>query len=169
MSQLKRPFTRLEDQLLTELVYKIQKEDPSPKRLKASWGYIANQMTNRTARQCKERWFTHLSPESIKVPFTAEDDEKLAKLVRELGTSWTKISEQFKNKTPEQCKNRYRKMKRATLRRRSQEMGRGSSFLIRFQQIERLLAEIKEDLEHGPVPPKDVPVDWTLLKSDDDE
>ena len=59
---------------------------------KTSWSIISQQMPDRTAKQCRERYVNNLDPDRKKGAWTEEEDEIIMKLQAELGTQWSKIS-----------------------------------------------------------------------------
>merc|ERR1711862_194976 len=61
----KRPWTQLEDILLTKLVNKIGSQ---------KWSEIAKRIKGREGKQCRERWHNHLNPQIRKDPW--EDKEE---------------------------------------------------------------------------------------------
>lgn len=77
-----------------------------------SWLKIAEQMGNRTSRQCKERWEKYLSPEINKDEWTEDEDRLLLQLHKRLGSKWTKLVKNFKNRTTIQLRNRYNVLER---------------------------------------------------------
>ena len=59
---------------------------------KTSWSIISQQMPDRTAKQCRERYVNNLDPDRKKGAWTEEEDDIIMKLQAELGTQWSKIS-----------------------------------------------------------------------------
>ena len=79
-----------------------------------NWPLIASRMDGRTSKQVKERWTNQLDPSISLDPWTAEDDQQLVILIRELGHSWCEIARRMKGRTESMVKNRYH----ANLRKR---------------------------------------------------
>ena len=100
--QRKFKFNYEDDQRLIVLVKKYTSADNTY----IDWNQIAQEMGNRTPRQCKERWMFYLSPEVNNGPFTKEEDKILMEKYNELGSKWSTISQNFKNRTPTCIKNR---------------------------------------------------------------
>ena len=79
-----------------------------------NWPLIASKMEGRTSKQVKERWTNQLDPAISTDPWTAEDDQHLVELIRELGHSWCEIARRMKGRTESMVKNRFH----ANLRKR---------------------------------------------------
>lgn len=77
-----------------------------------NWSFIATKMHEqdvfRLGKQCRERWYNHLSPEVRKDPWTEEEDKIIIEAHNELGSKWTTISNMLGNgRTPNSIKNRW--------------------------------------------------------------
>lgn len=79
-----------------------------------NWPLIAARMEGRTSKQVKERWTNQLDPSISTEPWTAEDDQHLVELIRDLGHSWCEIARRMKGRTESMVKNRFH----ANLRKR---------------------------------------------------
>lgn len=117
---VKGPWKKQEDELLASLV-----EEHGPK----DWSKIANKMAQlghvRMGKQCRERWFNHLSPEVRKEAWTAEEDRVIIESHRQLGNKWTAISRLLNGRPANAIKNHWN----STLKRQVQfgsEIGSGS-------------------------------------------
>jgi hypothetical protein len=77
------------------------------RRLGRDWNEVARQMSNRNARQCKERWMNYLSPDVCAQPWTDDDDQLLLRKVSELGPKWVQITSFFPKRTDSNLKNRW--------------------------------------------------------------
>ncbi len=95
---IKNKFTSEEDEKLVELVNSNDGEK--------NWASIANQMPNRSVRQCRERYQNYLSPNIKKDDWTEEEDELLLAKIGELGNKWKMIADFLGNRTGQQVKNR---------------------------------------------------------------
>jgi hypothetical protein len=62
---IKGPWTKEEDDKVVELVGKYGVK---------SWSHIARELKGRLGKQCRERWYNHLSPDINKAPWTLEED-----------------------------------------------------------------------------------------------
>jgi hypothetical protein len=99
----KGPWKKNEDDLLRKLVLEY-----GPK----NWSFIATKMHDqdifRLGKQCRERWYNHLSPEVRKDPWTEEEDRIIIEAHSELGSKWTTIANMLGNgRTPNSIKNRW--------------------------------------------------------------
>jgi hypothetical protein len=117
---VKGPWKKQEDELLASLV-----EEHGPK----DWSKIANKMAQlghvRMGKQCRERWFNHLSPEVRKEAWTSEEDRVIIESHRQLGNKWTAISRLLNGRPANAIKNHWN----STLKRQVQfgsEIGSGS-------------------------------------------
>ena len=71
------------------------------------WSKIAELVTGRTGKQCRERWKNQISAEVKKGDWTPEEDKLIVDSVAELGTRWSEISKRFVGRTDNAIKNRY--------------------------------------------------------------
>jgi hypothetical protein len=98
----KGPWKKNEDDYLRNLVLEY-----GPK----NWSYIATKMNDqgikRLGKQCRERWYNHLSPEVRKDPWTDEEDKIIIDAHNKFGSKWTAISSLLKGRTPNAIKNRW--------------------------------------------------------------
>ncbi|OHT03644.1 hypothetical protein TRFO_28895 [Tritrichomonas foetus] len=92
-------FTNDEDALLISLM-----SASSPFK---SWEKVASMIPNRTARQCRDRWFNYLSPSIRHDPWTDEEDRKLIELINNFGTHWSQIAKYFEGRSDNHVKNRW--------------------------------------------------------------
>jgi hypothetical protein len=73
----------------------------------SKWERIAPFMNGRSARQCRERWRTVLSPGLTNGPWSHAEDELLVRLYREFGPKWSKIAKHFNGRSDCNVKNRW--------------------------------------------------------------
>ena len=91
-------FTSKEDQILQSLVSNFGTND---------WELISQHLPGRTPRQCKERWFTYLSPEVNRTALSPDEDALLFDLLQKYGRKWGSIVCFFQNRTQNNVKNRW--------------------------------------------------------------
>lgn len=91
-------FTKDEDEKLRQLV-SLQ----SP----PNWNEISKKMTNRTPRQCRERYANYLRPNLINGPWTQEENDLLNDLYEKYGPKWSLISQSFKSRSSVNIKNHH--------------------------------------------------------------
>jgi hypothetical protein len=72
-----------------------------------SWSGITSVVTTRTLKQCRERWFDHLSPDVSNKPWTDEEDAAIFELFQQYGTKWSLIALALPGRTDNAVKNRY--------------------------------------------------------------
>ena len=94
-----RPWSPEEDRLLSELVHSYGGR---------GWKAISQHFAHRSDLQCLHRWQKVLNPELVKGPWTAEEDEKIAKLVDEYGPKqWSRIASKLPGRIGKQCRERW--------------------------------------------------------------
>jgi hypothetical protein len=91
-------FSFEEDALLRQLVEQHGEND---------WKAIAQEMPNRSRRQCRERYRNYLAPELSNLPWSDAEDALLRDKVAEYGPKWAKISAFFKSRSDARIKNRW--------------------------------------------------------------
>jgi hypothetical protein len=98
-AEKKNHWTFEEDQQLIRLIQRYGTE---------KWGFIAKYIPNRTASQCKERWFYFFSqPRRNEEGWTFEEDQKLIVLVGLFGPKWTQFTKIFPGRAGNNIKNRW--------------------------------------------------------------
>lgn len=102
-SQQHKKFTQMEDNLLMRLVRQYGA---------CNWGMIANFMTGRTSRQCRERYKYYLSMPVKNGEWTEAEDELLVKKYEEIGPHWVEMSSYFNSRTDINLKNRFNRIQR---------------------------------------------------------
>jgi hypothetical protein len=101
--QVKAKFSREEDELIRQAM-----EQGEPQ----SWGMIANQIPNRTARQVRERWVNYLNPRVNTEPWTIAEEDNLRCLHAQFGSQWSKMVPFFANRTDIALKNHFQLIQR---------------------------------------------------------
>jgi hypothetical protein len=91
-------FSEEEDERLRGLISELGEDD---------WRSVSERMTDRTARQCKERWTHYLSPHLVRENWTSEEDDMLCDLVKDQGKKWKQFEARFPGRTDINIKNRF--------------------------------------------------------------
>jgi hypothetical protein len=94
----RRPFTKEEDQLMKKLVSELGTPD---------WKRIAEWFTDRTARQCRERYSAYLAPQINNGPWEESEDRILRQKFAELGPKWAKMAQFFNGRSDTSLRNRW--------------------------------------------------------------
>lgn len=105
ISKKKENWTDEEDTVLLSLVRKY-----GPK----NWTEIATHFNHRLGKQCRERWYNHLSPDVKKSKWTEQEDLILLHAYIEFGSRWSVISTFLPGRTDNSVKNHYN----STIKRR---------------------------------------------------
>ena len=95
------PFTEEEDTKLRNLV-KIFGDK--------CWRVVSLNMVDRTAKQCKDRYFNSLAPNLENGEWTSAEEDLLREKVETLGTHWSIIAKFFTNRGPNNIKNHWNRV-----------------------------------------------------------
>jgi len=82
----KKPWLVREDNQLKGYVHAM------PTQCRISWTKVSMLMGNRSAKQCRDRWFNYLRPNSNKGEWAIEEDLKVVELQSLYGNKWTMIA-----------------------------------------------------------------------------
>lgn len=109
-------WTPQEDARLVELV---KKESAVPPSISASktWSRVASQLTNRTGKQCRERYLNQLKPGIRRDPWSPEEERILRETHAKIGNKWVTIAQQLPGRTDNCVKNHWNSMLRKRQRR----------------------------------------------------
>jgi hypothetical protein len=94
----KQLFTHEEDQIILEFVRVNGAKN---------WNLLTATLENRTAKQCRERWYNHLDPAIQKGPWSLQEDQILAEKQMTLGNKWAEIARFLPGRTDTLVKNRW--------------------------------------------------------------
>ena len=104
----KRAWTPEEDALLTALVEQYGA---------GQWARLSEQLPGRLGKQCRERWFNHVSPCVVKDGWSPEEDALIVHLVEKWGTVWSKIARALPpGRSDNAVKNRWNSTMRKKMR-----------------------------------------------------
>jgi hypothetical protein len=105
---IRRNWTKQEDDLLISATKRNGQND---------WPVIAEEISYRTPRQCRERWKTYLNPEIKQTPWTRNEDNELLSAHDLHNLKWAAISRLLPGRTPTNIRNRYQQLKGITAKK----------------------------------------------------
>jgi len=104
----KGPWSVEEDMRLVEVVKELSRGMPISASL---WHAVAERISGRSSKQCKERWEYKHDTTKRRGPFDEEEDRELMMLANQMQYSWTKIAKKL-NRSPLDVKNRFNMLAR---------------------------------------------------------
>ncbi|GJM96641.1 hypothetical protein PR202_ga13502 [Eleusine coracana subsp. coracana] len=75
------------------------------------WRRVADHMPGRSSRQCRDRWRHHLPHDEYHRPFTADDDEELARLFLRRAGRWSAVSRAAHRRTSRVMRRRWKEIR----------------------------------------------------------
>jgi hypothetical protein len=135
----KTKFSPDEDTVLTVAVQQLGTSD---------WQRIAEAVSGRNARQCRDRWLNYLSPDVGNGPWTSEDDQLLLSKYEQFGPAWRRIASFFEpGRTEINVKSRWLRIQRQNRKR-----------MVRGELIRGLRIPFRIPVPPPPPPPNPLPV-----------
>jgi hypothetical protein len=95
---VKGSWTRQEDETILDYVAQFGTKN---------WAKLAEMLTGRIGKQCRERWRNHLDPDNNHAPWTPEEDQMLVELHEQYGNQWVKMASIMKGRSDNHIKNRW--------------------------------------------------------------
>jgi len=97
ISKPKKVWSKEEDETLVEYIT-INGE--------GNWNQVAANMSNRSGKQCRERWLNHLSPDVDKREWTEEEDRIICEMRKVVGNQWSLMRKHLVGRSENAIKNR---------------------------------------------------------------
>uniref|UniRef100_A0A0E0LNL6 Uncharacterized protein n=1 Tax=Oryza punctata TaxID=4537 RepID=A0A0E0LNL6_ORYPU len=104
-----------------------------------NWTIIAAQFKDKTARQCRRRWYNYLNSECKKGGWSREEDLLLCEAQKVLGNKWTEIAKVVSGRTDNAVKNRFSTL--CKRRAKDDELFKENGSLCSSANAKRVLAQ----------------------------
>ncbi|KAL3904325.1 MAG: hypothetical protein SGILL_010113, partial [Bacillariaceae sp.] len=99
-----KAWTKEEDSLLLSIVQSM--------RMPMKWSLVAQNLPERTGKQCRERYVNHLNPRLKVTDWTPIEDATIFHLYNTIGSHWAKMSKIIPGRTDNGIKNRFHNLRR---------------------------------------------------------
>lgn len=101
-----------------------------------NWDLVASCIPDRNARQCRDRYINYLRPDLATYEWTKDEDARLVWLVEKYGKKWTRIADEFGNRSEPMVKVRWNVLQKT---KESPESGPQEYFqvtdVVNFQSV----------------------------------
>jgi len=99
-----KAWTKEEDSLLLSIVQSM--------RIPMKWSLVAQNLPERTGKQCRERYVNHLNPRLKVTDWSPTEDATIFHLYNTIGSHWAKMSKIIPGRTDNGIKNRFHNLRR---------------------------------------------------------
>ena len=99
-----KAWTKEEDALLLSIVQSM--------RIPMKWSLVAQNLPERTGKQCRERYVNHLNPRLKVADWNPTEDATIFHLYNTIGSHWAKMSKIIPGRTDNGIKNRFHNLRR---------------------------------------------------------
>ena len=99
-----KAWTKEEDALLLSIVQSM--------RVPMKWSLVAQNLPERTGKQCRERYVNHLNPRLKVTDWSPTEDATIFHLYNTIGSHWAKMSKIIPGRTDNGIKNRFHNLRR---------------------------------------------------------
>ena len=116
-----------------------------------NWSLIAQELSGRTGKQCRERWTNQLNPNLNKENWTQSEDRILLQQQQIYGNSWSKISMFLPGRSSNCVKNRWSWLSRHRVFTQHQAAQIQRARTHPVQQLQKQAAPVNQKLAALPV------------------
>jgi hypothetical protein len=113
-----------------------------------NWNTLTSMiLRQRTGKQCRERWFNVLNPDGHAGSWTAEEDQIIINMQKNVGNKWALISKSLKGRKENHVKNRWY----STLSKRISRLQRGQEPIMKRGRRSSKLNEPESSAESANI------------------